>query len=250
MNKNDFIAIFDVYNKSKCRDKNTGKILRFARENDFCVFVYSPGKQRYGHRHSVDNFLDQFEPIIITKEDLDKNWHKKIKKVIKCLDESGLWPDLKTQYENLYLMTLEDKESIAGLYWGQYKEIQTVENYNQEMQKWINKYPFIQVPSDDKFDRDGYLRINTFYIWEKSNPKTKSMYFGKENNQRIKTQFANALLNKTPYYSGRIRVNYDVTLEYDPEKNMAWYSEEYKDCGNGHYYLAISPSVALFCEDD
>ena len=76
------------------------------------------------------------------------------------------------------------------------------------------------------------------------------MYFGKYDNARIKEEFKNALQNKTSYSSGRIRVNYDVTLEYDADKNMAWYSEEYKNCGNGHYYLAIGPTTALFCEDD
>ena len=250
LTKKDFISAFGVYDKSKCRNINTGKIYRFAREDDYFVFIYYPRRQRYGRRYRIEDFLNTFEPIIVTKEDLDKTWHKKVKKVIKCLEESGLWPDLKTRYENLYLMSLEDKINISNLYWSRHDAGQTVENYNKEMQEWINKYPFIQDFCDNKFDRSGYLNINTFYIWEKSDAKTKSMYFGKYDNARIKEEFKNALQNKTSYSSGRIRVNYDVTLEYDADKNMAWYSEEYKNCGNGHYYLAIGPTTALFCEDD
>ena len=30
----------------------------------------------------------------------------------------------------------------------------------------------------------------------------------------------------------------------------AWLSQEYKDLGNGHYYLLISAEKAIFCEDD
>jgi hypothetical protein len=48
---------------------------------------------------------------------------------------------------------------------------------------------------------------------------------------------------------------YDYSLsvkrdENDPELLRAWFNAEYKGCGNGHYYLLISPKVAMFCETD
>jgi hypothetical protein len=33
-------------------------------------------------------------------------------------------------------------------------------------------------------------------------------------------------------------------------KYQAWLSQEFKGCGNGHYYLLISQKQAIFCEDD
>ena len=40
------------------------------------------------------------------------------------------------------------------------------------------------------------------------------------------------------------------TFEYKADKNKAWYSEEYRGCGNGHYYIAIDENTALFIEND
>ena len=33
-------------------------------------------------------------------------------------------------------------------------------------------------------------------------------------------------------------------------KNYAWYSEEYKGCLNGHYYIALDEKHVWFYEDD
>ena len=59
----------------------------------------------------------------------------------------------------------------------------------------------------------------------------------------------NALKNNLNY-SIENRVNYDVSYEYNAETKKAWYSEEYINCGNGHYYLAIDENTAIFCEND
>ena len=78
----------------------------------------------------------------------------------------------------------------------------------------------------------------------------KSMYFGKGSNARVKEEIRVALENKQAYDSGRCRANYDVSFSYCPAKHKAWYSEEYKDCGNGHYYIALDANTALFVEND
>jgi hypothetical protein len=36
---------------------------------------------------------------------------------------------------------------------------------------------------------------------------------------------------------------------HDGEK-LAWYSEEYRGCLNGHYYLMFDATHAIFYEDD
>jgi hypothetical protein len=46
------------------------------------------------------------------------------------------------------------------------------------------------------------------------------------------------------------RTSYDVHYTYNAKEKKAFYSEEFKDCGNGHYYLAIDNTHALFYEDD
>ena len=99
-------------------------------------------------------------------------------------------------------------------------------------------------------DEDGNLFFETDYIHEKSDAKLKTMYFGKHDNHYVKECISNALAEKRRYCSGRYRTSYDVSFEYDPSRNMAWYSEEYKDCGNGYYYIALDANTALFIEKD
>ena len=105
-------------------------------------------------------------------------------------------------------------------------------------------YPFMI-----KTDRDGKEYIDTDYIWELSRCKLKSMYFGYYNTEE-KEQIRKAISERRQYSTPRIRTNYDVSFDYNPENNKAFYREEYKDCGNGHYYLALNHSTAVFCEDD
>ena len=105
---------------------------------------------------------------------------------------------------------------------------------------FASKYPFL-------FE-DGEL--NSEYFTEIGECRLKSMYFGKRDNKTYKEMIASHLKNKENFTLYRIPVNYDVSYEYDADKNKAWYSEEYRNCGNGHYYLALDNSTALFVEDD
>lgn len=91
--------------------------------------------------------------------------------------------------------------------------------------------------------------IDTDYIWELSECKLKSMYFGKFDNETEKQTIKEKIQNNENYSTWH-RTNYDTSFEYNAEKKMAWYSEEYKNCGNGHYYFALDNSTALFCEND
>jgi hypothetical protein len=43
---------------------------------------------------------------------------------------------------------------------------------------------------------------------------------------------------------------YDASFSYNPKLNKAWYSEEFRGCGNGHYYVALNSTHCLFVEDD
>ena len=51
----------------------------------------------------------------------------------------------------------------------------------------------------------------------------------------------------------RWQSGYDVTVEgrvFDDGSYKAWLSLEYRNCGNGHYYLLINDNNAIFAEDD
>lgn len=101
-----------------------------------------------------------------------------------------------------------------------------------------------------------------FRIMEQvENPKIKKMKFHKSpylayNTENVLRQIGEAMDNKIAYISGRYRNGYDVSFEYKPASEnkdgiaRAWYSEEYKDCGNGHYYIALNRTHAIYWEKD
>ena len=124
--------------------------------------------------------------------------------------------------------------------WDQERNATTPEQRKAFYGEYAEKYPFL-------FDENGY--IDTDYVYDLSDPKFKSMYFG-YSNKFYKNEIAKALSEKRKYSTGRVVVSYDNSFEYNPEKNKAWYSEEYRGCGNGHYYLALDGNTAVFYEND
>ena len=79
----------------------------------------------------------------------------------------------------------------------------------------------------------------------------KKMYFGRQNNEWVLGRIKRALEDKEKYSSCRYyNGNYDASFGYNPELKMAWYSEEFKGCGNGYYYFALNETHALFIEKD
>lgn len=194
-------------------------------------------------------FLVFYTPLNISKEEKEmkeeKAWHRRCKKIEERLKKSGLWQDLIEIFHNLQKMSLRDKKDIENLYWNYWFDYSSNKKMTKDdvltliYDKYGNKYPFI-------FNETGLL--NTDYIGEISEAKTKSMYFGRFNKES-KEKIEYALLSGTAI-DIRGYTSYDVSFKYDAEKNKAWYSEEYKNCGNGHYYLALDNSAALFVEND
>lgn len=87
------------------------------------------------------------------------------------------------------------------------------------------------------------------------NPKIKKMCFHKgrwnaQDTEHILNSIAEAIDNKVNYRSPRCDNGYDVSFEYVADGRKAWYSEEYRNCGNGHYYIALNRTHAIYWEKD
>ena len=236
------IKEMNEWHKFTAYEKNEHITVRCMRE-DNTVFVYSHGKQRYGHRYNFSVFADMYDlkaekATEVTESD---KWHKRISRAIKCLEKSGLWADLLEKLKNLNSMDYDDREDLRLHY-----------TWNGEgnkilIEKYESKYPFVvYVPNKDYPDIKA---IDTFYLYETSNCILKSMYFGKYGNASEKQTIADRIASKEDYKT-TARTGYDVSFSYDSKTGKAFYSEEYKGCGNGHYYIALDNSTALFCEDD
>lgn len=183
---------------------HTDESRRAMIEEDGTVFVFGKGKRRYGRRYGDSEFIKMFACKLSTQSEADEatKWERRVKNVIKKLEASGLWENLKTDFEKM----------LEGGY-------------------------------ENRHENCGSIG------WDACDCITKSMYFGKFWNP-IKKQTIKECMEKKESVRFSTRVNYDVSFEYDAERNRAWYSEEYRNCGNGHYYLAIDGNTALFYEND
>lgn len=97
-----------------------------------------------------------------------------------------------------------------------------------------------------------YKLFSDFSMVDSLKIKKMTFHTGKWNapiTQHKLEEIAHAIDTKTEYHTSG-RNGYDVSFEYNPETNRAWYSEEYKGCGNGHYYLALNRTHAIFYEND
>lgn len=230
-------------------------------EDNDTIFIFNHRSRRYGYRTSVDWFIASYIVEYTPAVDPAVAWERRVKNVVKKLSASGLWPEIKKRFEELLEIGYERRKALKHVYWERdednlqdlmsgiiNKRDGAVEQYNVAFErlygKFMNEIPFAFSKSEN-----GVWHVNTDYLYEMSDAKTKSMYFGKWSNARIKGEIQQAFAEKRRY-SNRARTSYDVSFEYDPDRNKAWYSEEYKDCGNGHYYIAIDANTALFCEDD
>lgn len=141
------------------------------------------------------------------------------KTCVKYLEESKLWPDMLADFklvlsnEELFKFIVE-KEKVTDYF-----------EFNEKLRKFgmTSKY----VDTFHRTIKKGIITIN--YV--KCNKKCYSDLFNKSTETTI-----------------RWRKVYDCTLSKNDGK--AWYSEEYKNTGNGHYYLALDANHAIFREDD
>lgn len=262
--KVDLLSKMQNRERFKAADATNGEIVRCCVERNNSgnntVFVFAKGSSRRGYRFSEDVFLREYN-ILQPRDSEEVKWHRRLKKAVRCLEASGLWPDVKKQFEQLLTVSYDDRKAITKLYWDWFdhkrSHLETdtdgnkerVYNYDPGWENpfvdWAKKYPFMFSK-----DEQGVFWLDCNYIFEMSDCRLKSMYFGKGPNAKVKEEIRVALENKQAYDSGRYRTNYDVNFTYRPEKQKAWYSEEYKNCGNGHYYIALDANTALFVEND
>lgn len=239
-----FKAIYTEENSSV-----TPKPLRCVITDNDSVFIYSYRKRCSGKFIKISDFAKKFD-IYAPPAEVDENkaWQRRMRRAVKCMETSGLWTEIKKVFDQILYsgMTLEEKKALYELYRNYDSPAKdfSEEEKAKAFLPYLRKFPFVFYE-----DNNGNLHIDTEYIWELSDCKLKSMYFGKYANKRIKDELQQAIRRKTDYKDSRT-VSYDVSVNYQAKDNKAWYSEEYRHCGNGHYYLVLDHSTAVFYEND
>lgn len=215
--------------------KKTGEKqrLRLFVYNNGEICYYLPRKTTRGYiliekgdkySHNAENY--EITPITKThKSDLEKARYN-LNKMITMLNNSGLWESDRKVFE--FLNSLDDEElgNVLAMDWSEINEYLKSNNmswnYGEDI-KGIVIYPKIKTLNLDRYERDEIIE-----------------------------NIDNALKTKSDY-SYRWYKGYDnsVSVQHSSDGNMrGWYSEEYRGCGNGHYYILLDKSHALFSEDD
>lgn len=239
--------------------KGTGIMVRFFVDKEEYgntpYFVFRKRSRKFGRLYTEEQFNYYFEEII-EDDDYEERRLRAYKKIIKYLEASGLWNNILKRTKELIEIPYADFKKIIelsesadlchaleekGIKYG-------MPNYNSFIQKFnksifgefINKYPIL-------FNDDYSLYLEEY---EYGIPKIKTMNFGgKFWNKKYRSTIEDCLKKKEKY-SFQTRASYDVSFNYDPNTSRAFYSEEYRNCGNGHYYLALDSKHCLFYEND
>lgn len=188
--------------------------------NTICRYKHK--SVRFGYPISVTDWQD-IKPI--NNVDINVKVKNFMCNVVKYLNESGLWPDIKESYEKILAQGDDYLNHVLSLDWSEQRKY---------MKETIGAT--FHVDSIVRSALKGIVSIN----------------YERYDKEYIRNRAKQAIQNNENYRH-TWRKNYDNSVEFQmcgDGKKRGWYSEEYKNCGNGHYYLAIDERRAIFCEND
>lgn len=169
----------------------------------------------------------------VTKQSIDmvRRVTKRAKDALKMLNESGLWEDIKKDIEYF----LAHPEVIAEFC----KDI---------AEDGYTKF-YLECKEGGKYD---WCKCNQVFFSFANDRCWKSIAHPKWSKVEEEKRIAKAIADGERYYK-KWPNGYDCSVEVNKGndgKMRAWYSEEFRNCGNGHYYLMFDATHAIFYEDD
>jgi len=220
-------------------ESNGKKIkLRLFKKGDMICY-FRKNSCKYGY-HLEDCHLADILPITHYKTEAQK-WESGWKKVKGKLEVSGLWKEVIEEINVALAIGYDKMQTASKKYWEIKNEKEKTEFFKTIDARLIGK------------NEKGEEYIKSSLVWNYAKlPKVEKMRFykNKERNEVMLSMIKKYMdEKKTLHLNGR--TDYDISFEYAPEKgNKAWYSKEFKGCGNGHYYLVLDATHTIFVEDD
>lgn len=229
-NVNEIKELISTYKKAKLSYDN-GKTLfehrLFISSEEYgsvpCYFA--KGKRSRGYAISLGTMLVFGSNRAVSNKSPEMKMREKCKKVISYLDKSGFWDSLKEACQ--CLIDASDEDLVRYL---------SYENRNGD----CCSYDYEDTPKCVLSWKEP-LR-NLYY----DSRALRTVNFGKYGNDR-RRQVAEAVQNHKNL-SLHWRESYDNSLSI--QDGRAWYSEEYKGCGNGHYLFLLDEKHVLYGERD
>ena len=198
-------------------NKREVKRLFISRSGEVCEFNKS--SKKYGTILDVSNIVNI--EVIKPKSEIDI-FKKNVNKIIKYLSDSGLWQEKLEDCK--YLTTLTDDEIIS-----------LKKNFYDESKKHNIRL----------------WGIDCFYSFFEERGIKSVNYEDKFHKDFVVKNIKQSIRDNENYHT-TWRKNYDNSIRIENSNNnlRGWYSEEYKNCGNGHYYYLLDATHALYGEKD
>ena len=155
------------------------------------------------------------------------------KKALEMLQNSGLWSSIRQEIAHYLSMSKENRQNMLDDILTDSFHLFYDKRGEGEKYEWVKCYQifesFARKTDCWKYPRYTYDR-NKSYLEHWFN-------LAKTNNSKFHEHWHNGY-----------DVSYDV--DFTGEEKRGWLSDEYKGCGNGHYYLLLDATHAINYEDD
>ena len=204
-------------------DGKTDNVRLFIRNIMDDVYQFYKGSRNRGYKIDTEDIIS-IEPFKKVK-DQTKQARRFLTKCVSYLSASGLWVDMLNDFARL--LALDDERLM------EYINSQDFDHWEKACE--LNKKYGISRRWVDNLKRTIERGV-------------KGIKTDKDTTDEIESSIVRRVEGSWFW-----RMNFDnrFTLHKDKKDGLcANYSEEYKNCGNGHYYFALDSKHAIFCEDD
>ena len=229
--------VTDDYSKKFRVTLNDGstKIVRLWNSNG-TIAILNKGSKRHGHVLSdwYDHYSEWQSLRAVEGKEVDyyKRFVKRASDGLKMLTESGLWSDIKETIEHFFALSEEEQRQLVNDIVTDGYELFYKQTWGDGKYNWVHCYQVFE----------SFARKN---CW-------KSIAWRKWEREKMAKQVEEAIKNGG-CFDRRWENGYDNSIEVrtdDDGSKLGWYSEEYRGCGNGHYYLLFDATHAIFYEND
>ena len=230
-------------NKFKVTDRQGKTTVRrmFVTGNDLAE--YDKNSKKWGHRLYGDwNDWTKVVPVMgLSGYDM---FHRNTTKAAQLLANSGMWPVMQRQMAALASLNIASYNELMEIYNQWHRSFEDdLQNkfrdyFTSRMLEPADIYHFKQLSNKGQIITVPYDRY------------FKQVYIGDLNGIIAKAKNDDTQIDCKSF---RWRGSYDYSVEIRKDKNgelKGWYSAEYKNCGNGHYYLLLDATHAIYYEDD
>lgn len=211
------------------------KIVRLWQTDDGRIAILDKGKKTWGHVLSSwsDHYEDWATLRLVEHNEIDyyKRFVKRATDALKMLNESGLWGSIKECIEHFFeLPETEQRELVNDIITDSYEKF------------------YKQTWGDGKY---AWVRCHQVFCTFTNKRCWKSIAWHKWERERMSAEVTECIKNGTEFRrSWENGYDNSVEIAYLNGEKLAWYSEEYRGCGNGWYYLMFDATHAIFYEKD